>query len=46
MFRRLADADWLKTGTASGNPVSVRALAHMLVGHASHHMEVLKERYL
>jgi hypothetical protein len=46
MFRRLADADWLKTGTASGNPVSVRALAHMLVGHARHHLGVLKERYL
>jgi DinB family protein len=46
MFRRLADVDWLRTGTASGHPVSVRALAHMLVGHAAHHVKVLKERYL
>jgi len=46
MFQRLAEPDWLRTGTASGFPVSVRALAHMVVGHARHHMNVLKERYL
>ena len=39
-----ADA-WLRTGTASGQPVSVRALAYITLGHAMHHLQVLRERY-
>jgi len=33
-------------GTASGNPVSARALVYMLVGHVDHHMASLQEKYL
>ncbi len=33
-------------GTASGFPVSARALAYMLVGHVEHHMASLREKYL
>lgn len=33
-------------GTASGNPVSARALIYMLVGHIDHHMASLQEKYL
>ncbi|MFN8413420.1 MAG: DinB family protein [Anaerolineales bacterium] len=33
-------------GTASGNPVSARALIYMLVGHVEHHMASLHEKYL
>jgi hypothetical protein len=33
-------------GTASGFPVSVRALVYMLVGHVDHHMASLHEKYL
>ena len=33
-------------GTASGNPVSARALIYMLVGHVDHHMASLQEKYL
>lgn len=32
-------------GTASDNPVSARALAWIIGGHATHHQNVLKERY-
>jgi hypothetical protein len=32
-------------GTASGFPVTPRALAHILAGHARHHVNVLRERY-
>ena len=46
MFRRLAPDDWLRKGTASGNLVSVRAMAHVMAGHVRHHMTVLQERYL
>jgi hypothetical protein len=33
-------------GTASGLPISVRALAWIMAGHIAHHANILKERYL
>lgn len=36
----------LRRGTASGFPVSARALIYMLVGHVDHHMASLNEKYL
>jgi len=36
----------LHLGTASGHPVSARALIYMLVGHVEHHMASLHEVYL
>jgi DinB family protein len=33
-----------RTGLANGNPVSVRALAYIIAGHAQRHLNVLKER--
>jgi hypothetical protein len=44
-LRRLKDSDWDRTGTASGHPVSVRALAFMMAGHVRHHLWILTERY-
>jgi hypothetical protein len=39
--------DWLvRTGTASGKSVSVRALAYIIAGHERHHVKILRERYL
>jgi len=46
MFRTLDEAAWTRMGTANGNPISVRALAYIMVGHLRHHMGVLRERYL
>jgi hypothetical protein len=37
---------WDRTGVASDNPVSVRALAYIIAGHVAHHMNVLREKYL
>ena len=45
-FEQLAAGDWMKQGTASGRPVSVRALAYIIAGHELHHMDVLKTRYV
>jgi hypothetical protein len=45
MFRNLPAEAWDRRGTASGNPVSVRALAFMTVGHERHHLRVLREKY-
>jgi hypothetical protein len=45
-FRNLPDEAWTRTGIASGNPVSVRALAYITAGHVAHHVAILQERYL
>jgi len=40
------DADaWRRRGTASGKPISVRALGFVVPGHERHHVEILKTRY-
>lgn len=52
---RLANVDLLDTfdeaavmhsGDANGKPMSVRAILHVMVGHAAHHLEVIRTRYL
>ena len=45
LFENMADEAWTNIGTASNQPVSVRALAYMIAGHELHHMNLLKERY-
>lgn len=45
-FRNLPDDAWSRGGVASGNRVTVRALAYILAGHLAHHTAVLKEKYL
>lgn len=45
-YRALNEEELSRTGVASGNPVSVRGLGFIILGHAIHHMEVVKERYL
>jgi uncharacterized damage-inducible protein DinB len=39
-----ADA-WTRWGEANGDPVTVRALAYIIVGHVTHHLGVMQERY-
>ena len=46
LFDSLPDVAWDRRGTASDNPVSVRALAFICAGHVAHHREVLEARYL
>jgi DinB superfamily len=45
-FRNLPDAAWARRGIASGNPFTVRALAYIAAGHVTHHLKILRERYL
>lgn len=45
MLRRLHEAGWARVGTASGKPISVRALAFIMAGHPRHHLRILRERY-
>jgi hypothetical protein len=46
LFRHLPPAAWSRRGTASDQPISVRALAYVIAGHVRHHLEVVEERYL
>ena len=45
LFRSLPAEAWSRGGIASGNRVTVRALAYIIAGHEAHHVAVLKERY-
>lgn len=45
-FRGLPEAAWMRTGTASGNPFTVRALAFITAGHVDHHLAIVREKYL
>lgn len=44
MFRRMPAEAWTRTGVASNNPVSVRALAYVILGHTRHHLNILHKR--
>lgn len=46
MLRNISDENSRLMGTASDKPVSVRALAYIAAGHVTHHINILKERYL
>lgn len=46
MLRHLPEAAWARTGTASDAPISVRALAYIMIGHVEHHLEILRQRYI
>lgn len=35
-----------RSGVASNNSISVRALGYITVGHVRHHLRILRERYL
>jgi hypothetical protein len=45
-FRNLPEDAWARRGLASGNPFTVRALAYITAGHVTHHLKILRERYL
>lgn len=46
LFTHLPEESFLRSGVASGNRVSVRALAYHMAGHELRHMNIIKERYL
>jgi uncharacterized damage-inducible protein DinB len=46
LLRGLAPEAFALLGTASEKPVSVRALAWVIVGHEMHHLGIIRERYL
>lgn len=46
LFKTFDQETLQQVGTASGHPMSVRALGFVIIGHQNHHMRVFEERYL
>jgi hypothetical protein len=44
LLRGFDEEAWQRSGVANGNQVSVRALAAILVGHARHHLAIVRRR--
>ena len=45
LFSSFEEEALVRMGTANDQPISVRALAHMIAGHELHHVAILRERY-
>lgn len=45
LFQNLFPEAWSRTGVASGNTFTVRAMAYIAAGHVAHHLAVLKDKY-
>jgi len=46
LFRNLPPEAWERSGIASDNRFTVRALAYIAAGHLVHHTKILRDRYL
>jgi DinB family protein len=45
LLQHLPAPAWDRVGSVNDTPVSVRAMAYMLIGHERHHLGVLRSRY-
>ena len=45
-FRNLPEEAWMRSGIASDNHFTVRALAYLAVGHVIHHWKIIEDKYL
>lgn len=46
LFRSFDEAAFMRSGIASKNTMSVRALGFVIIGHAEHHRLVMMEKYI
>lgn len=46
LFKNFDEEQLLRSGIASNNNMSVRALGFVIIGHQNHHQQVFEERYL
>jgi len=45
LFRNMPPDGWMRSGIASDNRFTVRAVAFVIAGHLTHHLKILRERY-
>jgi len=46
MLRGFDPAVWQNAGVANNQPITARGVAYAMVGHARHHMNILRQRYI
>jgi hypothetical protein len=46
LFANMPPEGWSRSGVASDNPFTVRAVAYIIAGHLTHHVGILRNRYL
>jgi hypothetical protein len=46
LFNEIEDDALTRAGVASGNEMSVRAIAYHIAGHELRHMNIIRERYV
>jgi hypothetical protein len=46
LFRNVSDAQSVYQGNVLGHVITPRALGYIIVGHAIHHMNIVRDRYL
>jgi hypothetical protein len=46
LFKSFSEEQLLSKGIASDQPISVRAIGFMIIGHQKHHQNVFLEKYL
>lgn len=46
LFANVPAAAWAREGEASGHRFTVRAMAYIVAGHAAHHVQLFRERYM
>ena len=45
LFHGFSDKGFARSGVASNNHITVRAIAYIVAGHEHHHVNILRERY-
>jgi hypothetical protein len=45
LFKSFNETELLRIGTASDQPISVRAIGFIIIGHQNHHQKVFTEKY-
>ncbi len=46
LFKSFSNEQLMRSGIASGSPMSVRAVGFIIIGHQNHHQRIFAERYL
>jgi hypothetical protein len=46
LFYSLSDQAWAQQGTSNGRSLTARCVPYICLGHAAHHIAVIRERYL
>ena len=44
MFKRFSETNWVQSGKADHQPISVRALAYIMIGHVRYHLKIIRGR--